>query len=436
MTGTEFQLLDAAPMPAKELTARIGRAMGGLPYWSTAGLQATQPIALATDTYAALGRVGSQILALLHQVAIRLGTRAVDRHRALGMDPRLEPLFVSQTFEERYATAIARPDVLITATGPKFIEFNVGAGVGAMVHVHTLNRMWSRCYGPGAPFLAADPLAARARLLRRMCDEVAGARRVIVLARPADIGATSARYYLTEVADLRRHGMEARLCDPADLPAVLGRGKTGGGVLLRRYVPQEWADRGADLTPLAAERHPGWWPALPYSSYLLSNKTLLAYLSQRPAWLSTADADLVDRYVPWTRPVRRGDVSWRGETADLLKMLIKHQEHFVLKHATGNSGRGVHLGAETEDRHWAALVSRAGQEGSWVAQELVDAVRAPMRVADPGTGRGGEVRASVVISPYLIDGLLAGCQARYSTGTSKVLNASRPGTRISVVVGG
>lgn len=436
VTGTGFLLLEPAPMSARQVAARVGRALRWLPYWSTSGLEATQPIGLAAETYAALGPIGSRLLALLHQAAVRLGAGAADRHRALGMDPRLEPLFVTQSFEDSYASAIARPDVLITPDGPKFIEFNVGAGVGAMVHVHVLTRLWFRCYGPSARFAAADPLAARAGLLRRMCDEVADARRVVVLARPADVAATSARYYLTEVADLRRRGLRARLCDPADLPALLGHGKPGTGVLLRRYVPQEWADRGADLAPLAAKWHRGWWPAMPYSSYLLSNKTLLAHLSRLPDWLSPADAALVTQHVPWTRPVQPGEVSWRGETGELRQLLVRFQDSFVLKRATGNSGRCVHLGIETERPHWVALVGRAGQEGGWVAQEFVDATSAPLRIADVDTGRRAEVLASVVVSPYLIDGVLAGCQARYSTAGSTVICARQPGVRIGVVVAG
>jgi hypothetical protein len=431
-----FRLLDRASLPTAAVAASVLAAVEELPFCSDPQFVATQPPALEREVYESLGTIGAAVLCLLRRAAARIGGCGVDRHRALGMDPRLEPLFVDQDFEDRYAAAIARPDVILTPTGPMFIEFNVSAGVGGATFVHVLRQVWRHCYGSQPPFLDGDPLEARAGLLTRMCADVGVPPSVAVLARPEDVGTTSATYYRIEVADLRRRGFDAELCDPATFPKRLAERAEGSGLILRRYVPQEWLDRGADVSPFAATLHPGWFPVLPYSSYLLANKLLLAALSEQPDWLSPAEADLVDRHVPWTRVVGHQTVVWRQRTWDLPQLLVEHRREFVLKHATGNSGRAVRLGAHVEPPAWAALVARACADGGWITQELVHGCPAPIRVLDRRSGKHLQVDVPIVTSPYLVDGTLAGCQARFRVGgVPGPISAHERDVQIAAVVG-
>jgi hypothetical protein len=107
---------------------------------------------------------------------------------------------------------------------------------------------------------------------------------------------------------------------------------------------------------------------------LLNDKRNLALLSEHAdsPLLTAAERDLVRRYLPWTRTVSPGPVTYRGVTRPLPELLLAQREDFVLKPAVGFQGRGVALGRLTRPDTWAGLVREAVAKGGWLAQERLD----------------------------------------------------------------
>jgi hypothetical protein len=148
------------------------------------------------------------------------------------------------------------------------------------------------------------------------------------------------------------------------------------------------------------------------TSWLLHSKRTLARLSEGLPWMSAGDSELVRRYVPWSRVIGDRRVYWRGETHELPRLLTEHRESFVLKGATGCSGKEVVFGARTAQADWARTVQDAVRTGYPIAQEVVasdpypvDVMVAPSEIV--------RVAANSVISPFCLGGRPAGCLARF-----------------------
>ena len=106
-------------------------------------------------------------------------------------------------------------------------------------------------------------------------------------------------------------------------------------------------------------------------SRLLSDKRNLALLSEH-AGSGAFDAEeraLIDAYVPWSRAVGDKVVTWQGEEAPLRDLLLRHQERFVVKPATGMQGDGVAVGPRLGREAWEQAVATAFAEGDWLAQQ-------------------------------------------------------------------
>jgi hypothetical protein len=72
----------------------------------------------------------------------------------------------------------------------------------------------------------------------------------------------------------------------------------------------------------------------------------------------------------------------------------------------------VHFGGRTGPADWAALVERAANTGRYIAQEVVEAVPLPVDVLE-ASGEISRVAANPVISPFIVDGVGAGCFGRF-----------------------
>ena len=148
------------------------------------------------------------------------------------------------------------------------------------------------------------------------------------------------------------------------------------------------------------------------SARFLHNKQTLALLSEGLPWMTARDAEVVDRYVPWSRVVGDRKVCWRGEAHDLPRLLLDRQEDFVLKGATGWSCLEVFFGVETSPQEWEARVGQAVRNGGFVVQERIRPLSYPLEVMT-GPGEVRRILADPVISPFCLGGQSAGCYVRF-----------------------
>jgi hypothetical protein len=352
------------------------------------------------------------------------------------MDPRWDAFFTDQETEDAHLASIARPDVLVTAGGFHFIEYNVSAALGLGEHHHLLARAWRGIYGrSGRPVdgVLADPYEALADLLSAAAKAGGTDRRVAILSEFESLdGDVRQQAYELERAHLTGSGLDVEVMSPADF--VRRAAAAEFPLALRHMSPFDWARRGLDLDLYAAVSRAPALVLLPHSSYLVANKKTLALLSTGPDWLTADEADLVRRYVPWTRIVAPGEVDFHGDRRDLPDLVRDRRPHLVLKEATSNGGQDVVMGDEVPAGEWDRLLGQALHTGNWVVQERVVVAPFPVRVLDATSGELVDGRYTGLLSPFLIGGREAGVTQRFSARQGGLVSLTRWGAQVNGVL--
>jgi hypothetical protein len=384
---------------------------------------ALQPLVISPESFAELLSATASLVALLRKAVRNAAADRDGRIAALGIDRADCPFFVpDEDFELRHCADMARADVVIEADGPKFVEINVSGAVGGMADTQAYHQGWRRIAAKAGrrPFAGADIWAPLAALVERTCAELGTAPSAAIVDHFSEVDPTNQpRTMRLQVDGLRAHGVRARHLDPADLLAGIGLTGTGLAGPLREplgLAEFDLADAraaGCDLSPVRAALDAGFLAVPSQTSWLLHSKKTLAWLSEGQPWMSSRERELADRYLPWTRTVGDRSVWWRGRRHDLPALLTAHRESFVLKGATGCSGREVSFGARTEPGDWARQVEQAVRTGYPVAQEVVVSDPTPVDVMS-GSGEIVRVAANSVVSPFCVGGAPAGCLARFA----------------------
>ncbi|HEY1616408.1 MAG TPA: hypothetical protein VGG25_02255 [Streptosporangiaceae bacterium] len=429
--GTGPPGLVTLPPPKRpaEVVARLQDGMGELPFWWKPRVPLA-PLVLTAAAYAELAGAARALLALIRRAVDALGATAMERNERLGMDPRFAVLYGDEATEAELAGWQYRPDVVLTAAGPKFIEFNVSAATGGMPHTHYIQRAWQRIFA-GAGLRCASPFAVRAAALDRLCA-ARGLPRSVALVKELRPDPTEAPVYGTQVSYLRGLGYRADALLAEELADYAG---PRYGVALRQVVAQERLDAGTGLDPLVRGAANAQLTLAPQSSYLLANKQVLALLSAGQPWMSAADTELARRYLPWTRPVADGPAQFRGRTRDLPALLLAERRSLVLKNGTGNSGQQVIIGKITEPGPWERAVAAALAQGTWTVQEFAEPASFPAWLWDTDSASAVLTPVSGVLSPYVVDGRDAGCMLRYDLDNARALvTVAQPSVRFNTVM--
>ncbi|MEU0414324.1 hypothetical protein ABZ307_42030 [Streptomyces griseorubiginosus] len=416
---------------------RLLHAMRDVPFPPTP--ISLHPVVLPPVLYDELHSAAIEVVDVLTRVARGLGADRAERMAALKVDPASCPLFVDdEDWEWRYASCIARPDVILTPDGIKFIECNAGGGVGSVVQTQLLAEAWDDAVYRDVPMTAHRPFAARADLFERMAADEGVERSVALFGSVEDLarGVRSTRYFDVEVDYLRRRGFTAEFFEPRDLMSGIsdGRGGSRFALGLRHFSIQEWQELDLDWSPAGEALEAGCQLIASQSSRFLFNKKLFGLASEGRPGMSDHDREVVQRYLPWTRVVGDREVSYEGRRRPLPELLTAEQDRFVLKGATGMKGEAVLIGQDTDERTWRTAVSRAVREEDSVAQERLETVRVPMAVRDDD-GRVHETWVAPVFGPNVIGRQPAGCLARYHTdGSAGVVSIERHGGAANIAV--
>jgi uncharacterized circularly permuted ATP-grasp superfamily protein len=159
---------------------------------------------------------------------------------------------------------------------------------------------------------------------------------------------------------------------------------------------------------------------------MLGNKAAFALLSD-PAvngFLPEAERKAVARHVPWTRIWRPGQVEFEGRQEDLVRLVARKKDEFVLKPADGWGGAAVHVGANCTSSEWESALESASR--SWfVVQRLIKADTDSYPVMEDGQLVYADHHQDV--HPYIWSDEIAhgiGCRASRSSVTNFKLGAS------------
>ncbi|MFI5830181.1 hypothetical protein ACIA6C_23530 [Streptomyces sp. NPDC051578] len=380
-----------------------------------------RPVFLPASSYDELFTAGRSLLRLLRRALLESAPTAAGRIAALGADEAMYPLFMDDPAEEAYATCIARPDVMVGATGPKFVEFNIGSGIGGVVDTSLHSAAWTAAFGGAdrAPFKAVDPLTVRDDLFLRAVRDLEVKPAVAIVGTLRDLGGRPSRYFELQAESLRRRGVDAEFFEPEELADGLGLpGNPRFQLGLRHFTVLEWREHGIDFAPVRAALDAGCKLIASQTAYLIANKKVLGWISEGLPWMTAQDRDDVERYLPWTRVTGERGVSWRGTTWPLPELLLSSPEEFVLKPAIGMSGQQVLVGRHCPQEEWRRAVAAAVAAEDHIVQEYVEPAPYLMEFTGSASGDGSgadtyEAEIIPVFSPFLFDGQDAGCMVRY-----------------------
>ncbi|OLZ66936.1 hypothetical protein AV521_26465 [Streptomyces sp. IMTB 2501] len=372
---------------------------------------------MPVESYRGLLSATRRILELQRRAVAEIAADSSGRVTALKADQAdLPRLSADEAYELAHAIDFSRADAVVTEDGPKFVEFNVGAGVGAVLEFELERRIWQRIrQETGEAELTAPSLYEQmASLVKRTCAEL-GIEPSVLLIGTLEDPAKTTRYFNTQIEFLQEYGVRARFADLCSLleevPANTDAKKTLGIV---QFAEREANNCGWDMSPLvsAARNHLFALPS--QTARLIDSKKVLALLSEGLPWMSREDHELVQRCVPWTRIVGDRTVEWRGHTHDVCELLLKERENFVLKGAAGYSSQEVFFGLSTPDATWKSLVASAVESEYYVAQEVVIPVRRPIQALLDQDGSVETVLANPRISPFCVGGVATGCSMRFN----------------------
>ncbi|MFI9250541.1 hypothetical protein [Streptomyces sp. NPDC053069] len=338
----------------------------------------------------------------------------------------------------RWAFAMARPDIVVSGGRPWFVECNLDSAVAGIEHLSAIDGFYWR----------EPTFAPVARALRMSSMDNFGPRRDVVAAAARARGATrptvallghrrgpgfgGEEYFEDVVNDFARHGTPCVFAVPDELehgPAGLEFQGIPLDVALRMFTIVNAHEDPLDVTAMREAVHRDTTLVLaPEAGGVYTNKKLLAWLSEDAAHLSSGDRAFVRRTVPWTREVADTRVEWQDGHTGLLDLLLKERARFVLKPADLFGARGVVAGRETSDSEWHDAVADALADGHYIAQEFhrPDTFMQPVR--QPGSEEPDIVPTTGVFSPLVMGGKGSGILVRQSADPgATIINTPRGG---------
>jgi uncharacterized circularly permuted ATP-grasp superfamily protein len=219
-------------------------------------------------------------------------------------------------------------------------------------------------------------------------------------------------------------GLRAIICAPQDLSyarRALRANGTRVDVVYRRVLTSELLAKPEVARPLVQAYLDGAVTVVnSFRAKLLHKKMSLALLSdERYAKLYTPEQrKAIDTHIPWTRKMREGHTTYRGRTVDLVDLVTRQRDRFVLKPNDEYGGKGVVLGWTVEQHEWEQTIL-AGLTASYVVQEKVPVPRYPFPVL---LDRVHYLDLSIDHNPYVFWGAVSGCLTRLSS--SALLNVT------------
>lgn len=349
------------------------------------------PVFLEPRRFAELGRLSVEIFALVRSLPQRLfgddATRLCDFY---GLEPEAAPV-LRRILDLPWGGGgeSMRGDFILSDGAFKCLEINAGANAGGIFNFQVADACLA------VPilrrFLAEEQLTARFRdpwkNLLQLAIERAMARGLhhrgslniaFAIPRPETFTETLSYIEPPYQALLAENapGLEGRVlfCDYPQLRREgdeLRLGQEPIHILLQHHGE-------VLITPVGIEIE-AWLDGIIdlYSgpmAWIYKDKRNLALLSENleSGIFSREEAAVIERVVPWSRRLRRGPTTYRGERVELEKVLLSAQEDLVLKPAQGLGGVGVQVGRFTPREVWEALVAEALTEGTtYLAQEFV-----------------------------------------------------------------
>ncbi|MFF0430642.1 hypothetical protein ACFYU9_00235 [Streptomyces sp. NPDC004327] len=375
------------------------------------------PMAIPRASYAEVFRVGAALTELLRRTALETAPTTAGRLAAYRMPGTEDRLWLADPFtEERYATSVVRPDLVIGPDGPRFLEFNVSGALGGVVETQSRLAVWRRLHADEngrTPFHSPSPFAARAEMFRALGAELGVAPRVAVVGS-ARVNGVERRYFEMEAEYAGHHGLTTRFFEPEELHEAWDCAPhLRYGMGLRNFTIPDWLEVGLDTAPVQGALDHGCVLVGTQTSTFLHSKLTMGLLSEGRPWMTEGERALVDRYLPWTRILADRKTEREGRRVDLLAFVLENRERLVLKAGLGECGKQVVIGREVEQAVWESAVGEAAADGTSIVQDFVEPRTTRVTLIADDRDEPYEAEVAPVLGPLLFGGRPGGLFCRF-----------------------
>jgi hypothetical protein len=174
-------------------------------------------------------------------------------------------------------------------------------------------------------------------------------------------------------------GLPAIICAPDELEYQGGHGKKlrrGAfqiDLVYKRVIYNEFLVRYDETQPLLqAYRDHAVCLINPFRCKLLHKKASFELLTDEAyhRWFSAEALRVIAHSIPWTRRVNERKTTYQGREVDLLELLWRERERFILKPNDDYGGRGLLFGKSASASEWDEALERA-LASDYVAQEVL-----------------------------------------------------------------
>lgn len=345
-------------------------------------------------------RGAAQDLADLFDVLLTMPARLFDGNvdvygAAVGFTPG--QLSLMRRLADQPPALFGRSDLYHDGTGFKLLEFNVGSQLGGIDQAQVMPALMEvaefREFAEhhGLDYVHTGEQIANS--LRAAMGQITDGEGVVALLE-ADGALTRLMPLLSSFQEmLRSYDIDLRLAELSQVVEKDGKLYLDGAPVdaVLRYFSVNQVDDGpagaAAVEPIYRAHEAGGTVLLTtMESLLYANKGCLALLSDsrwRSAFTS-AENELFDRVLPWTRILDDVESTAAGSDVALLDYCRAQQDELILKPCNDHGGRGITVGWMVSEREWAAALDSA-LTGRYVVQERVRQRLEP--VVDPESGR-------------------------------------------------
>jgi hypothetical protein len=229
-------------------------------------------------------------------------------------------------------------------------------------------------------------------------------------------------------------GFETIIADPRALDFDGNRLRAGDfpiDIVYKRVVIHEFLERCDENHPLArAYERRRVCVVNSFRTKMAHKKNIFAILSD-PAYeylFTPEEVAIFHRHIPWTRRVARGQTTFAGASHDLINLIRRERERFVLKPNDDYGGHGVFLGWETSPDDWEAALALALKR-PYVVQERV---RMNKQSVTSFSDRVHAEEVFIDFNPFLFNNEVEGALVRLSS--SSLLNVTSGGGQTALLV--
>jgi hypothetical protein len=403
-----------------------------------------RPAFLDRSDYDDLGRISARMMRLILDSCRRRATTVGELQDVLGVDGADAPLLSRTEPLGEHLLGAARPDIVYRSGVPWFVEFNIDGALGGTLQADLLATRFCGLYRslPGGDRIDAPPSAVDSRFaeIRTSLELPEGSRVAIpVFQKGAAPGLEDPDAFLAWLAPMcesgRRHGMDTVAC----LMDQLETDENGVLLLDGRRVDAVFRlflsfdqPRSEGLNALIRAMRAGRVRMhTSEATWLLSDKTTMAWLWEDKKSLPESDQGLIERHLPWTalfpEPGPGG--------AELLRHALANRAELVLKPVGGYGGGGVVLGPNVSAEEWRDALLQAEREGRHIVQRHVTPDLLSLDFFDQRTGAVQHADVPFVLGPFMFGGAPSGVLMRHGVpGGGPVLNAHHGALMSSVLL--